>query len=122
MAGVFWISYTQQAAKAIHLTAALIGLVAMLITGVSIRQLRAELASLLAAILAAATTGALLGVFRPMAVFGAAWLAILLYTPIALLAGIHAREAVLSSLPLPPAVSTTTTSSSIAAIIDQTSR
>jgi len=89
---VLWIAYSRGAARPLHLLAALLALAAIGAAAATARQLLAELAALLAAVLAAAAVGLFLWAVRPLATFGSETLAIALYAPLALAAGLAARS------------------------------
>ena len=79
--GLVWVSYSHAAARPLHLCAGGVAVGALRAARVTPSQVASELAGLLAALLAALGVGGLLAVVHPLATFGAAPVAIALYSP-----------------------------------------
>ena len=96
-----WVSYSKAVAGPLHLLAGLIAMSAMVVAGVTLRQLLAELGALVAAFVAAASMGLFLTLCKPLATFGSESLAIALFSQTSLAASLVAREAWLGLAAVP---------------------
>ena len=90
--GLVWVSYSHAAARPLHLCAGGVAVGALRAARVTPSQVASELAGLLAALLAALGVGGLLAVVHPLATFGAAPVAIALYSSTALAAALLAHR------------------------------
>ena len=90
---LIWVAYSAEAARLIHLLAALLAAGAMVLLAAKAGQVLVEGLALLAALAAAAILGLLFSATRPLATFGSDPLVVSMYGPVALGAAVLTREA-----------------------------